>query len=346
MTCLSIYAAGLFITAFVKTVYNVSVIKKEREACRLYENIRPPRQPAAFGGHIMDPVILLCAAVALSCAKSLLFRGVAPVSEGRSGFWLVNAVIFASAFAVLSLCGLVSGGATDFSLYSLCLSLLFAAVTIAAQVCYIKAQSRGPVSLNTFIYSCGFIIPTFYGAVSDREMPAPAQLAGLLLLLAVLYVYILPSRGAFDGVWILYISAATLSSGVIGILQKLHQASGHAAELDGFLLSSFAVCAAVSLALYIFTRAGTQGATGASPLTRRALPFALASGIVIALLNRVNLYLAGALPSVIFYPVYNGAVTLTAGVAAFFIYRERLKPRQIVCLGFGIAAIALINLRG
>ena len=68
----------------------------------------------------------------------------------------------------------------------------------------------------------------------------------------------------------------------------------------------------------------------------------VASGAVAAALNRVNLSLAGALPGMIFYPVFNGAVTLAPGVAAFLICKEKLNMRQWISLLFGIAAIALI----
>lgn len=69
---------------------------------------------------------------------------------------------------------------------------------------------------------------------------------------------------------------------------------------------------------------------------------AVASGTVAAALNRVNLSLAGALPSMIFYPVFNGTVTLATGVAAFLISKEKLNLRQWLSLLLGIAAIALI----
>ena len=69
---------------------------------------------------------------------------------------------------------------------------------------------------------------------------------------------------------------------------------------------------------------------------------AVASGAVAAALNRVNLSLAGAVPSMIFYPVFNGTVTLATGVAAFLISKEKLNLRQWLSLLLGIAAIALI----
>ena len=68
---------------------------------------------------------------------------------------------------------------------------------------------------------------------------------------------------------------------------------------------------------------------------------AVASGAVAAALNRVNFSLAGAVPSMIFYPVFNGTVTPATGVAAFLISKEKLDLRQWLSLLLGIAAIVL-----
>lgn len=51
---------------------------------------------------------------------------------------------------------------------------------------------------------------------------------------------------------------------------------------------------------------------------------------------------SGAVPSMIFYPVFNGTVTLAPGVAAFLICKEKLNLWQWLSLLLGIAAIALI----
>ena len=72
--------------------------------------------------------------------------------------------------------------------------------------------------------------------------------------------------------------------------------------------------------------------------------FAVCVGIVAALLNRVNLSLAGALPGMIFYPVFNGSVTLLSGITSYLVYREKMNVRQWISLCLGIAAIALIAL--
>ena len=286
--------------------------------------------------------ILLCIAIALSCSKSLLLRGVSSVSSKGKPFWATNAMIFA--LALLVLCGFVlSGGDFDRpSTYTVVLAVIFSVFTVGGQAFYILAQARGPVSLNTFIYSCGFIIPSVYGIISDRASVSLARIIGLLLLICVLYVYIAPKKERVDRQWAWSILAATLMSGMVAIIQREHQTSPQAHELNIFLLIAFAFCALFSFLLCLLSTAKDTASTN-----KRRHPWgigiAVAAGVVIALLNRVNLYLAGALPSIVFYPVFNGSVTLLTGIIALLLFREKPNRRQVICLPFGILAILLLN---
>ncbi len=325
----------------------------------------------------MKSYIALPAAIALSCSKSLIFRGVSASKPNRRGFWFVNAVSFAVAtlaLAAIAACGggLFENGRLKLSLATFLLAVPFALCTLGAQIFYIAAQGRGSVSLNTFLYSCGFIVPVVYGVAALHEAVKITQIAGLIVLIGAMYLYLLPKKGRFDKLWLALISAASLLSGAVGILQKVQQNSAQHAEADGFLIVTFALCAAISCALAIvFKPAGevAPASTGndetlcetaagevvvqkntakaarqiaAVGVSVKETWLAVASGAVAAALNRVNLSLAGALPSMIFYPVFNGAVTLATGVAAFLICKEKLNLRQWLSLLLGIAAIALI----
>ena len=325
----------------------------------------------------MKSYIALPAAIALSCSKSLIFRGVSASKPNRRGFWFVNAVSFAVAalaLAAIAACGggLFENGRLKLSLATLLLAVPFALCTLGAQIFYIAAQGRGSVSLNTFLYSCGFIVPVVYGVAALHEAVKITQIAGLIVLIGAMYLYLLPKKGRFDKLWLALISAASLLSGAVGILQKVQQNSAQRAEADGFLIVTFALCAAISCALAIAFKpacevapvsAGNdetlcETAVGEDVVQKNTAKaarqiaavgvsvkeawLAVASGAVAAALNRVNLSLAGALPSMIFYPVFNGTVTLATGVAAFLICKEKLNLRQWLSLLLGIAAIALI----
>ncbi len=172
----------------------------------------------------MPTIFLLGAAIILSCSKSLLYRGVSDITNNKTGFWLVNTLSFGTACIIQLLITLFTGG-IQLSSFTLLLSLPFTVFTLSSQYFYITAQKHGAVSLNTFIYSCGFILPTVYGILVLQEPFALTQGSGILVMLAAIYLYLLPGKQrSFKLFWLFCILGASFCSGTIGILQKILQA--------------------------------------------------------------------------------------------------------------------------
>ena len=135
----------------------------------------------------MPTIFLLVAAIILSCSKSLLYRGVSDITNNKTGFWLVNTLSFGTACIIQLLITLFTGG-IQLSSFTLLLSLPFTVFTLSSQYFYITAQKHGAVSLNTFIYSCGFSLPTVYGILVLQEPFALTQGIGILVMLAAIYL--------------------------------------------------------------------------------------------------------------------------------------------------------------
>jgi len=65
-------------------------------------------------------------------------------------------------------------------------------------------------------------------------------------------------------------------------------------------------------------------------------------GVGIALCNQINMFLAGVMESIIFYPVVNGAGMLLTSAAGLVIWRERFTKKQWVGFVMGAAAIFML----
>ena len=74
-----------------------------------------------------------------------------------------------------------------------------------------------------------------------------------------------------------------------------------------------------------------------------AWPYILGSGLFGCVYNRLNIFLAGRLPSVVFYPTFNGAVILLSTLCGLLLFRERLRARQTIGMIAGIAALLLAS---
>ena len=71
--------------------------------------------------------------------------------------------------------------------------------------------------------------------------------------------------------------------------------------------------------------------------------YALISGLLSCLYNRLNIYLCSVLDGVIFFPVFNGGVILLSALLAIRMLNEKLLLRQVLGVLSGILGICLIG---
>ena len=74
------------------------------------------------------------------------------------------------------------------------------------------------------------------------------------------------------------------------------------------------------------------------------LVFAILSGIVSCVYNRCNIYLSGALPTILFSPIFNGALIMVSFLAGLILFKE--KPTVLKIIGFCVGILAIICFSG
>ena len=202
--------------------------------------------------------ILLFLSVSLETGKNAAFECFGKKKEsGGVDLDLFNTITYISAVPVLLLF-FIFGKSHTCSLFTLVTAVGFASVNILAQLCYIKAISRGSMTCTTLISCCGFLISTVFSVVCYSENVRLIQIILLPLLILSLALTMDLKRGNVDPEWILYAFGSMLFTGLIGVMQKIHQESGHGDEMSLFLLISFVIMAAISGML--LTRAGKPSA--------------------------------------------------------------------------------------
>lgn len=291
---------------------------------------------------------LLLAIATLSASGKALFCKIIGTEKGRTIF-LANFQAFAVA-TLVSLLFLLSelSGIGSISLFTLGLSFVFAGSLFFTQIMQMKAMSEGPASLTTLIYSSAFLIPIVFGAVAWQEPIRTMQYLGIAIMLVALFLIVWQKDSrAVHKRWLLFVFLSALGSGANAILQKVHQFSEFRHELKYFLLFALFFSSLFSLLGYLFWKK--------EPVKQRPLPIgpckaklhALAPiplGISVAFLNFLNLILAGRLPSVIQFPIYNiGSLLLTSAISVL-AFHERLSTRKLVGFFVGMIAIILVGM--
>ena len=126
-------------------------------------------------------------------------------------------------------------------------------------------------------------------------------------------------------------------------MQKIHQSSNFKGELSAFLIIAFLFSAVYSLvSAFLGCKKGQKITVMQSSKVKKLFLFSVICGAGIAFCNHINMYLAGVMQAIIFYPVVNGASMLLNTIAGVALWREKLSAKQWIGLVTGGAAIILL----
>lgn len=260
-----------------------------------------------------------------------------------NAFNAFSSVLSAAALAVIAA---FSGSLCMPSAYTLCLGLVFGLATALCAILNMKALENGPLSYTGVICSCAMVIPALSGLAFFGESVSVSQYAGIVLMI-VSFACAVDKSNDESGMtfkWMLLCLGSFLFSGSVGVMQKVHQSSPHKDELGIFLVIAFIVSAVFSTALSIFykRKQGDKITILQKGRIGKFIVVSIICGIGIALCNQINMYLAGVMESIIFYPVVNGAGMLLTSAAGLIIWKEKFTAKQWVGLATGAAAIFLL----
>jgi|LSQX01.3.fsa_nt_gb drug/metabolite transporter (DMT)-like permease len=224
------------------------------------------------------------------------------------------------------------------------LALLYGLFTMLSQMLYIDAVELSPVSVCSLIYSCGFLIPTLFAVLFFKEGFSLFQLVGVAILVLSIFLVTgnIQSSKNFKG--ILLALLAMVCSGCVGVLQKLFTTVDFAFELNDFLFLSFMFMLIISLFLKAFISENRKNDIKIKiNFTNAFYPVALSLSVVFG--NKLNLYLSGVIPGIIFFPCVNGGCIALTTLSSKILFKEKLTTIQWFGILGSIIAITLIAMK-
>ena len=290
--------------------------------------------------------LLLILATVCSSSKAVVCKKISHGQGEARGVLFLNANIFAIGAITILICHI--GKIKSFfeiSAFSFLLALVFAIFLLFTQITQIFAMSHGLVSLSSFIYSCGFLIPIFYSAIFLRESVSLYQILGIILLLFSLIIILPPDKnGKFSFLWLALALMSMLGSGANAVIQKIHQSSDFKGELVPFVFFSFLFASVFSFIFSIFGKKDTGFKNSALYKKRSSVILMAIGGIVVGVLNVANLSLAGKLPAVIHFPIYNVCSMILTALLGKILFGEIIGRRKLIGYIAGLCAITVIGL--
>lgn len=256
-------------------------------------------------------------------------------------------VYTAASSLVAAACLALVGDLCRPSFFSVWLALLFGAVTALQGIAMLSAMRIGPVSYTMMFASFSTVVTALSGVLFFHESITPLKVIGILLMLVSFVFAVEREKDERKGslVWLLLCIGVFLSTGGIGIMQKVHQTSPYKNELDIFLVLAFCVTAAVALAAAALSRKGEEKAF-LGKITKQQMfllsAVTVGGGVCVAINNKLNLFLSGVMEASVFFPIANGGAVALSTLAAFFLFKERLSKRRWIGLLIGVLSVVLL----
>lgn len=300
--------------------------------------------------------IFLCLTVVLSAGRNILSKSISGAEFGTGKFFVGQAMIFGCGSIALMLFGGISGAAVN-AIASLTLihALIYGVLLVSAQWCYTVALKDGNTAICSTVYSLGFIFPTMSGAIFWKESLTLINIVGILCVIPVIVISGMKApeqRSGRQGKSIVPLLIAMLSSGGLGIMQKVQQNSPYPEQKSVFVLLAFIFACAVSAVCSLFVKADNRQPrkehqnseeSGSSMLLNRRLLYSGGVGVCFGCCNLLNTTLAGRLDSAVFFPVNNISVILLSMILSVILFKEKIRKREAAVLLLGIMSILLLT---
>lgn len=283
--------------------------------------------------------ILLVCSVILAVVKSAFVKQYSQhESEKNSRIFFFNLVAYGLA-AVLQLC---FTGLPTFAWATVLPAAGYALCCYLMQLFLMKSMAIGSMALSSLFCMYGMLLPTVAGPLFFGETFSWGQGFGVVLMLLAIFFSVDIRKGetANNKTWFVFALLTLVFSGMVGVFEKVHQSGPAKTDISSFLLIAFVMISLLNaITLLPVRRKEAEPAN-----LKNGLLIAALTGLVVVFYSRINLTLAGALDTMLYYPVSNGGAVLLTLLVSVVIFREPLKRNHILCFICGTAAILLLGM--
>lgn len=290
-------------------------------------------------------VVSLIFNVATSVTKKL-YNKTAP--SGRESNWFYNTcmgiacLVFIIIFSIDPTATDPFANIADFSFASAGLGILFGILVLAQSYTYMWALEIGPFSYTSVIVSLASLIAALSGIFFGESIDIYQYIGMGIMVFCIIFSTDKNNGGRKTSLkWLFAALMSCVTNGVLGVMQKIHQNTEYKDQSTAFLVSAFAFMTVVSALIWLYERK-KAGENRFDPNAKQT-GFALASGAVLAVPHVANLYLAGALPSAVFFPILNTGALIITLIVATLLFREKLTKLQWLGIALGIISSLFVS---
>lgn len=292
--------------------------------------------------------LLLAASIACAACNNVFLHLYNDKKKNTCNIFAFNAIV-SLIWALIFI--IVGGGIGRASATTVAFGLTYGIVIALFLIFKMASLGSGPVSITSLIGCCSLIVPTLFGLIFYREVVNYLQIVGLVVLFVALYLCVDPkSNVKISKKWIIYCILFFLCAGASGIILKAYNNTDSSSEMNTMMIIT-ALTATVSFVI-VYVVSGILRVKNNEPFLMMerngkaflwSAVFIILCGLVSGGYQRLNMYLSGALASIIFFPTFNGVVIFLSCVSGVAIFKEKLSLKQIIGLILGVICIMLVG---
>ncbi|MBQ7898198.1 MAG: EamA family transporter [Clostridia bacterium] len=202
----------------------------------------------------------------------------------------------------------------------------------------LKGYEKTSVAFMTLCHSSGMIIPCVIGHFWGVEKLSIISFIGILLVIVSILLIkdSKTEKKSFELAGIIIGIIVFLASGGVMIAQKLMGLYFPEQSVSAYNFYSFVVA---FLILSFFLRHNSL------EIKDRKCLFlcAIGSSVSLCTISLVMTGLAGSVPSVILFPLFNGLGIIFVCIGSVFVFKEKMTTKKIIGLILGVFALCLVN---
>lgn len=272
--------------------------------------------------------ILLAVAVLLAVSNNAIYHKLGGAGQNSRFF-------FTAVSSVVWLAVLLCGGVTAIQPVELWFGVLYGAVQAMFLFFKMQAMSSGPISITSVVSNCSMLLTTVFGVLFFMESVGVLQVIGVCAIVVSVLLCTDPKADMqMTARWKLYCLGFFVFAASVGIIFKFFaRTSGNG--------NNMMVVSAVTMVVLMMLLSFARGES--KKLDKTQLVCALLAGAVSCGYNRLNLYLSGVLPTVVQFPIFNGAVVLFSTLSGVVLYKETFSKKQRIGILIGLIAIIFVS---
>lgn len=285
----------------------------------------------------MPEILIILACVPLYVVNAFCDKYASTLNGNKQNF-LYNCI----KFLVGSVCLVpifIFGEGEKLGLGVICCGLACGIMYAVSKTIMLKGYERTSVAFMTLCHSSGMILPCVIGNFWWSERLGALAIIGVLL--AVVSIVLLKDSNVgnkkFDLLGVMIGVIVFLTSGGIMVAQKLMGRYFQSQSVSAFNLYSFFI-AFLILACFVKPKAVDKKSMKPTAFC------AVGSAVSLTVISLVMTSLAGKVPSVILFPLFNGVGIIAVCVGSIFAFKEKFSIKKAIGLIVGVIGLCLVNI--